>query len=399
MSRANRVLFVGHHASRTGAPLLLLHFLRWLAENSSIEFEILLTHGGELAPDYASVARTRVLGGSQAPAHLTRLMRRVGRKLRLTPSTLRVARQYPADRFPLVYSNTVANGDLVGVFGRQGHRVVCHAHEMKFAIEQWGGASARRTSVYLDSVIAASNAVKRDIVGAWHLPEDRIEVIHEFGQPLHLDPARQAAARQEIRRTLGVGETDILVAMCGTMDWRKGGDVFLQLARHLKNGPATPRHHLVWIGAPTSRTEQVQLAHDLEMLGVGPVVTIAGQVPNPQDYMSACDVFTLTSREDPCPLAMIEAAALGRPVICFAGSGGATDFVGDDAGMIVPYLDVAAMASAVTRLGRNPELREQLGGTARRRTVAGYSLESQAPKLLAILERQLAAAGAAVSNP
>lgn len=387
------VLFIGHHASRTGAPLLLLHFLRWLADHSSLDFEVLLTNGGELVDAYSDVAPTRVLNGSSS--RISRLMRRVGSKIRLLPPPDRLVRHYPVERFPLVYSNTVANGEYVGAFGQRGHRVICHAHEMKFAIEQWGGASARRNAMHLNSVIAASRAVKRDISRAWNIREEHIDVVHEFGQPQVITEAQRAEARTRVRSALHVNEGDVLVAMCGTMDWRKGGDVFLQLARTLLDQPGGDRYRFVWIGGPVNRTEGVQLRHDLEMLGVGYAVTIAGPVDNPQDYLAAADVFTLTSREDPCPLAMIEAAALGLPIVCFAQSGGATDFVGEDAGVIVPYLAVESMADAVAKLGRDPELRDQLGRKGRSRAEQGYSLASQAPKLLAIIERQLAASGGA----
>ncbi len=56
-----KVLFIrGHEASRTGALLVLLNFLRWLRGNSDVDFEILLRQGGELLGDFQALAPTSV---------------------------------------------------------------------------------------------------------------------------------------------------------------------------------------------------------------------------------------------------------------------------------------------------------------------------------------------------
>jgi hypothetical protein len=47
-----KVLFIGHDASRTGAPLLLLELIKWLTSNSSIKPSVLLKQGGELEAEY-----------------------------------------------------------------------------------------------------------------------------------------------------------------------------------------------------------------------------------------------------------------------------------------------------------------------------------------------------------
>jgi glycosyltransferase involved in cell wall biosynthesis len=88
---------------------------------------------------------------------------------------------------------------------------------------------------------------------------------------------------------------------------------------------------------------------------------------------------------------MLEAGAEGVPVVCFADSGGAAEFVRDDAGLIAPYLDVPAFADCVQRLREAPELRRRCGAVAARRVRAEYSLEAQAPRLLFSIQRQLAA--------
>src|SRR5208282_1771440 len=102
-----RVLFLGHDASRTGAPLLMLELIKWLATHSNLKGSALLKRGGEMESEYRAVISTRCYGAEYQKMNC-RLHRRVLRKLRL--STIRgpnVARIYPAEEYPVGYANTV----------------------------------------------------------------------------------------------------------------------------------------------------------------------------------------------------------------------------------------------------------------------------------------------------
>ena len=65
------ILFVSHDASRTGAPMALLTFLRWFRANTDYRFEVLLGSGGALEPAFEALAPTTtadvVAGRSPGP--------------------------------------------------------------------------------------------------------------------------------------------------------------------------------------------------------------------------------------------------------------------------------------------------------------------------------------------
>ena len=84
--------------------------------------------------------------------------------------------------------------------------------------------------------------------------------------------------------------------------------------------------------------------------------------------------------------------ALGRlPFVCFAGSGRASEHVGDDAGFIVPHLDVPAIAAAYVDLPRDPPRQKLMGEAACGKECAHYPMAAKGPKIIAILERSLSA--------
>src|SRR5580658_4702590 len=108
MSKAyQKVLFVGHEASRTGAPLLLLELIKWLKVNSAIKPSVLLKRGGEIETNYRDRAPVRCLVEEFNNINDV-LHRRILRRLKL--STIRqpdLCRLYPAAEFPVVYANTI----------------------------------------------------------------------------------------------------------------------------------------------------------------------------------------------------------------------------------------------------------------------------------------------------
>jgi glycosyltransferase involved in cell wall biosynthesis len=101
--------------------------------------------------------------------------------------------------------------------------------------------------------------------------------------------------------------------------------------------------------------------------------------------MNLFDVFTLTSREDPYPAVVLEAAALGKPIVCFQQSGGAPEFVEGDCGFVVPYLDVEAMAGRIAELLDDDDLRTRLGEAARRKVGMQHDLNRVAPRISQII--------------
>jgi glycosyltransferase involved in cell wall biosynthesis len=102
------------------------------------------------------------------------------------------------------------------------------------------------------------------------------------------------------------------------------------------------------------------------------------------------DVLALTSREDPFPLVMLEAGSHGVPTVCFADSGGGPEFVGMDAGLSSPYLDISMFAANLMRLHHEPHLCKRLGAAASAKVRSKYVVEVQAPKLQKVIERCLA---------
>ena len=380
-----------HEATRTGAPFILLHLLRWLKEHSDFTWEVVFKDGGELLPEFEALSPVTVW---RRPAtRLQRLEERIQRRVGTVPDpwkgrrARRLTSQLTQQGADLVYSNTVANGPLLRALEGLKCPVICHAHELEFTINVFVGRedfalSHERTDHY----IAASRAVKENLVTNHATPADKIDVVHEFVPTQLMDAQRIAQARQAMRRELGIAPDAPIVMGAGTLDWRKGSDLWVQVAAQVARHGAPA--HFVWAGGHLQITFD-QLQHDIAQLGLRSRVHLLGQRSDALNCFAAADVFAMTSREDPYPLVNLEAASVGTPIVCFAGAGGTPEFVEEDCGFVVPYLDTGAMAVRVTELLQTPQLRRQMGARAAQKVIERHDVAASSARVLAIIERCL----------
>jgi mannosyltransferase len=98
--------------------------------------------------------------------------------------------------------------------------------------------------------------------------------------------------------------------------------------------------------------------------------------------LAGWDVFVLPSREDPFPLAVLEAMAAGLPVVA-TRSGGIVEQVTPETGVLVEAGDASALAAAVSELLDDPAARGSMGRAARERVTAEFGLDRQADALAA----------------
>jgi glycosyltransferase involved in cell wall biosynthesis len=383
-----RVLFISHEATRTGAPILLLHLVKWLKANSDLSFEIVLRDGGVLEPDFSAIAPvTNFKTGRSAATHwLPRGSTRIGLRSAAEEFFLRRLRARLLRKdFGLVYANTVINADILEFFSDLRCQILCHVHELECGNTE----RFERVKGYTSHYIAVSDAVRRNLVANHNIPEERIDTVHEFIPATVSQEIDQGAARREVHQRLNISANAMIVGASGTLEWRKGPDLFVRLARSTRERQPSKPIHFVWIGAESGRPSFSQLMHDVAHAGLEGHVHFLGSQPDPLTYFAACDVFAMVSREDPFPLVLLEAASLGKPIVCFDGSGGAKEFVEDDCGYVIPYLDVKLMALRVDELLASEKARDRFGRRAAEKVLQRHDVTVAAPKILNIIKRFL----------
>jgi len=138
-------------------------------------------------------------------------------------------------------------------------------------------------------------------------------------------------------------EATIVIGMSGTRDVRKGVDLFIKTAEFLRDKDV----HFVWLGKSN------QTGYDFycdQYIKAKKLTNITFICPSPQDYyryFNSIDIFFLSSREDPFPLVMLEAAYLDKFIIAF-DSGGVTELLKEEQGFVVEQQDASMAAQAIS---------------------------------------------------
>ena len=114
---------------------------------------------------------------------------------------------------------------------------------------------------------------------------------------------------------------------------RKGVDLFINTCEKVVF--SNPDIKFVWIGAFESDDQELNLRNLIKEKQLDTNLIFTGSLPYDVYNFSPFDIFFLPSREDTYPLVVLEAAIMKVPTICFSGSGGVVEFVGDDAGWII----------------------------------------------------------------
>ena len=177
---------------------------------------------------------------------------------------------------------------------------------------------------------------------------------------------------------MGFPTDALVVGGSGAIEWRKGPDLFVYLATRLPAKIAGRPVMFLWVGGETDPYFFTSTNHEIGLAGMESRIKITGYTAEPFRYFNLFDVFAMTSRENPFPVVCLEAAALAKPIVCF-DSGGIKEFVGEGAGTVVRYPDVAGMASAVEKLLRDPETRRAMESVPGPRSASPMMSRSRAP--------------------
>ncbi len=352
------VVFVSHEATLTGAPVGLLQLLRWLGEHTGLRAEVVLLTGGPLADAFDGVAPVRtadeLLGG-------------------------------PPPR--VLFLNSCFSATVLDDDGFPGSYVIARVPELEVAFDEVLDAGVRaRLLARADRFIAVAERVRRHLVEGHGVPEADVAVVHGC-IPVDEVTAGEADVA-EARVAAGIPAGVPVVGAVGKRAWRKGADLFVQLAADIVARRPELAVHFLWLGSHDDSAHFRRLEDDVRRAGLDGRVHLLADDPHPAAFEAAMDVFVLTSREDPFPRVALEAAALGRPIAAF-DSGGVEELVARAHTGVVRYGDVEAMADRVLAWLDDPVEARRVGALLARAVREHHDLAVGAPKLLAEIERGL----------
>ena len=240
-----------------------------------------------------------------------------------------------------------------------------------------------------DAVIAECPQDEADLTALYRADRTRIRVI-----PCGFDKAEfWPIARPFARRALGFDSKDRIVANIGRLVPRKGVDNVVRAIGRLgrEHGIAAK---LVVVGGnsdlpcPVLTPEIGRLRGIAAAEGVAEQVLFTGRRSREflKLYYNAADVFVTTPWYEPFGITPLEAMACGTPVVG-ADVGGIKYSVADGfTGSLVPPNDADALAAALAKLFRAPDLRKELGRNAIERVHEQFTWAKVTASIAALYE-------------
>jgi glycosyltransferase involved in cell wall biosynthesis len=214
--------------------------------------------------------------------------------------------------------------------------------------------AANRLTYPLDDRHVAVSAAARDSA-----PPRLRSGIELLVHGIELDAVRgRAVERDAVRRELGLAGGDVLVGAVANLRPQKNYPLLLDAARRVIDRRDDVR--FVALGHGPLEHELVARRDDL---GLGDRFRFLGHVPDAPRLMAAFDVFALSSDVEGLPVALMEACALGLPVVATA-VGGVPHVVDESIGRLVPPGQVGPLADAIIELADDPDLRRRLGAAS-----------------------------------
>jgi glycosyltransferase involved in cell wall biosynthesis len=196
---------------------------------------------------------------------------------------------------------------------------------------------------------------------AEQFPSVHPKVIHSGGD---LRSLRQVATREPF-------SVDPPTVVCvGRLNRWKGQDVLVKALALLRDQGRYLRCRLVGGAFATDGDVEASLVDLIEGLGLREQVQLMGDVADASVFMATADIAVVPSKiAEPFGKVVIEAMALGRPVVATA-AGGPLEVIGNGKdGLLVPPDDEVALAAALSRLLDNPSWARSLGEAARLRAM------------------------------
>jgi len=199
------------------------------------------------------------------------------------------------------------------------------------------------TSAKAPVVLCLSNYIKDAVLCHYELPPSRLVTLFNGIDTNRYDPARDAGAGSAIRQRFNLSG-DRTVALMVAQDFQRKG---LRQAIEALAQVRDTRLLLLVVGRPDP-TAYRALARKWD---VEQQVIFAGPTTSVYDFYRAADFFVLPTRHDPCSLVVLEALAMGLPVITTAANG-ASEIMSDgrEGFVITDPADIASLAAAMTSL-------------------------------------------------
>jgi sugar transferase (PEP-CTERM/EpsH1 system associated) len=286
---------------------------------------------------------------------------------------------------PTILHTWMFHANIPGrVLGRLANVPIVISSERTMGQESpWRYRLNRVTHPLADRITCVSQQVEDFVVGQIGIPRDKTVVIPNGIDVKHF---KNLYKDNKMRSTYHLPRDVPVIGTVTRLNRVKRLDVLLQAIELLQET------HGVIVG---EGPEHEYLKAQATRLGLSERISFTGHQRDVRPWLAAFDIFVLSSDWEGMSNALLEAMAAGLPVVATAVGGTPEVVVEGETGFLVPPRDPEALAEAILRLLRDPDLRRRMGEAGRKRVAEHFSVEQMVQKTEALYEHLVAEKGLA----
>ncbi len=289
----------------------------------------------------------------------------------------RIARHCRAHSYTVLHAHS-AHALSVALWTKLWHSdlALIAVRRVDFHIKGHWLSRFKYTNAYVDRIVCVCEAI-RQVLLSDGVPPDKLVTIHSG---VDLQRFHDLPHRSDARRRMGIPRDRLVVGTVAALARHKDYPNLLEAARIVLG----KRDDVVFcaVGQGPEESRLLRMARSFELYGK---FVFAGFQKDPRTHLPGFDVFVLASRREGFGGAVVEAQAVGIPVVA-CHTGGLPEVVQHERnGLLVPPRDPAALAEAILRLLADPQLRTRLGANGRRHAEK-FSIEASVEKNLQLYQ-------------
>lgn len=233
---------------------------------------------------------------------------------------------------------------------------------------------------HIDVFIAVSNLIRTMLIEDG-IPSDRVEVVHDGVNISALDKIEA----QDAHKAFWLPHGAPLVGNVAALVPHKGHKYLIEAAAQVV--PQVPDARFVILGEGELRPT---LEHQIKTLGLERHVFLPGFQADVLALQKSFDLFVMSSITEGLGSSMLDAMACGTAVIGTRAGGIPEAITHEETGLLVRPHHADELATAIVQLLKDPARRAELGGAARARVEADFSVDRMVEGTLDVYQTRLA---------
>jgi len=369
-----KILFIIHEASATGAPIMINNLLE-SSYSKKHECFVLSIYGGKIENNLKLNSQIGIL-------HNKTIKNSIYNKLisKLLKSKHDFLKKIDEGFFDLIYINSLATlTRLPSLDFLKNNKVILHIHEGPVLIENLNVEKLLSENIHnFSSIIFVSDFVKKTIVSKYDIDFRKFQTISPVNRNLQ--------GFKSDFTLLDVPKKSFVVCSSGSMNYTKGTDIFLQIAKNVIHEAKLDNPiYFVWVGKDGNVDIRNHFLNDIKKMELDSNVIVVPNTDTIINYFYESDVFLLASREESFSMVAMENAMLGNPVVCFDKGNGTNEFINNENGSVVPYLDIDAASNAILEMYYDAELFNKKSVAIKKMAVQ-YSGDGMAKRIFNVID-------------